>query len=262
MERDVTYIDQPGNMSLDRRAAKQEIGLVVIILKPPEVLNAPQRRLAIRYGRIQIVLLALLVNAEALERQIPPGSIMRLYGSGQEQRALHSQVRHSVLHDGEFDRDDAGHFDGAAKGDFAVALGEVQVANAEFGAFDVHGEVDFAATAEVFNVAVSAVLGAAGDGSRAFFAHLGFDVPRSAARVHVLRLRGLGNDFFEFLRRVGVDELSFAAVPLGENFGRWGTAQNTRVDETRESDMGNVAGGRKDTLKVPDGFGAGGTWNC
>lgn len=181
---------------------------------------------------------------------------MRLHGSGQEQRALHPQVRHSVLHDGELDGDDAGHFDGAAKGDFAVALGEVQVANAEFGAFDVHGEVDFAATAQILDVAVSTVLGAAGDGSCTFLAHLVFNVPCATARVHVLRLRGLGDDFFEFLRRIGVDELSFTAVPFGEDFGGWGATQDTGVDETRKPDVGNVAGRRKDTFKVPDGFGA------
>lgn len=62
-----TYINQPGNMSLNRRAAKQEIGLVIIIPKPPEVLNTPQRRLTIRHRRVQVMLLALLVNAEALK---------------------------------------------------------------------------------------------------------------------------------------------------------------------------------------------------
>lgn len=255
----MAYIDQAGNMALDRRAAEQEIGLVVIIPEPSEVLDAPERRLAIGDGGIEIVLLAVLVDAESLERQISPGTVMRFHGPGQEERTLHAQVGHAVLHDAELDGDDAGHFDGAAKGDFAVALREVQVADAEFGAGDVHGQVHFAAAAEIFDVAVPAVLGAPGDGPRAFFAHLGFDIPGSAARVHVLRFRGLGNDFFELLRRVRVDELSFTAVPLGEYFGGRGTAQNTRMDKTRKSDMGNVAGGRKDALEVPDGFGAGWT---
>ncbi len=133
----------------------------------------------------------------------------------------------------------------------------MQVADAKFGAFDVDGQVDFAAAAEVLDVAVAAVLGAAGDGSCAFLADFGFDVAGSAAGVHVLWLGGLGDDFFEFLRGVGVDELAFAAVPFGEDFGGWGAAKDTGVDETGESDMGDMTGGGKDTFEIPDGFGAG-----
>ncbi len=180
---------------------------------------------------------------------------MGLHGPGQEQRALHPQVRHAVLHDVELDGDDTGHFDGAAEGDFAVALGEVEVADAEFGAFDVDGEVDFAAAAEVLDVAVAAMLGATGNGSCTFLADLVFDISCSAACVYVLRLWGLRNDFFEFLHGVGADELAFTAVPFGQDFGGWGAAEDTGVDEAGEADVGDVAGRCKNTFKIPDGFG-------
>jgi len=57
--------------------------------------------------------------------------------------ALEAQVGYSVLDDLEVDGDDAGHFDGAAEGNLAVTLGEVQVADAELGAVYVDWEVDF-----------------------------------------------------------------------------------------------------------------------
>lgn len=63
-----------------------------------------------------------------------------------------------MFEDAEFDGDATGHFDGAAEGNFAVALGEVEVAYGELRSRDVDGEVDFAAAGEVFDVAVSAVL--------------------------------------------------------------------------------------------------------
>ncbi len=71
-------------MSLDRRATKQKVRLIIIIPKPPEVLNAPQRRLPIRHRRIKIMLFPLLINAETLKGQIPPRAIMRLHRPRQE----------------------------------------------------------------------------------------------------------------------------------------------------------------------------------
>jgi len=48
--------------------------------------------------------------------------------------------------------------------------------------------------------------------------------------------------------------LAFAAVPFCEDFGGGCAAEDTRVDETREADVGDVAGGAEDAFKVPDGF--------
>ena len=53
------------------------------------------------------------------------------------------------------------------------------------------------------------------------------------------------------------DELSFALVPLGEDFGAGCAAEDTRVDEAGEADARDVAGGAKDAFEVPNGFGSG-----
>ena len=88
----------------------------------------------------------------------------------------------------------------------------MEVADAELGAGDVDGEEDLAAAAEVLDVAVAAVLGAAGDSARALLADFVFQVAGCGARVDVLGLGRLGDDAVE---GGGADEVGFAAVPLG-----------------------------------------------
>ena len=217
-------------MPLNRRATQQQIRLIIIIPEPPQIFDTPQRCLPVRHRRIQIVLLALLVNAEPFKCQVPARSIMRFDRPGEEQGRFHAEVSHAVFHDGEFDGDDAGHFYGTTERDFAVALGEVEVADAEFGAFHMDGEVDFAAAAEILDIAVPAMLRAARDGPRAFLANLCFYVTGAAASVHVLGLRGLSDNLLKVLCLVGIDELAFAAVPFGEDFGGGGAAKDAGVD--------------------------------
>lgn len=159
----------------------------------------------------------------------------------------------AALHDGQLQRGDAGHLDSAAKGDLAVALGEVEVADAELGARDVDGEEDFAAPAQIFDVAVAAVLRAAGDGPRALFANFVFQLAGCGARVDVLWLGGLGDDALEF---GCADEMGFAAVPLGEDFGGGSTAEDAWMYETGEPQMRDMAGGAEDAFEVPDCFSA------
>ena len=88
----------------------------------------------------------------------------------------------------------------------------MEVADAELGPGDVDRKEDFAAAAQVFDVAVAAVLGAAGYGSRSFFAYFLFELAGGGARVDVLGLGRLGDDALEFGR---ADEMRFATVPLG-----------------------------------------------
>lgn len=76
--------------------------------------------------------------------------------------------------------------------------------------------------------------------------------------MDVLRLGRLSDDAFEF---GGADELGFAPVPFGEDFGGGCTAEDARVDEARKADVGDVAAGTEDAFEVPDGFGAAfGNW--
>lgn len=86
-----------------------------------------------------------MINAKPLEIQHPPRPELRLDRPRDVDGGLDAERRHAGFEDGEVDGDDAGHFDGAAKGDFAVSLGEVEVADGELGAGDVDGEVDFGA---------------------------------------------------------------------------------------------------------------------
>ena len=216
-----------------------------------QILDTPQRRLPVRDGGVHIMLHPLLVDAEPFKRQIPSGAVMRLHWPRQEERALHVQIPDAALHHRQLQRDDAGHLDGAAKGDFAVALGEVEVADAELGAGDVDGEEDPAAAAQVLDVAVAAVLRAAGDGPRTLFADLLLQLAGCGAGVHVLRLRRLGDDTLELGR---ANELGFATVPLGQDLGGGSTAEDAWMDETGESQVRDVAGGAEDAFKVPDRF--------
>lgn len=117
-----THIHDPRNMPLHRRTAQQQIDLIVIIAKAPQILNDPQGGLPIRHGGIHVVLLAVLVDAEALEGEVAAGSKLRFHGALLEDGGFDAEVGQAVFHDAEFEGDDAGHFDGAAEGDFAVAL--------------------------------------------------------------------------------------------------------------------------------------------
>ena len=112
---------------------------------------------------------------------------------------------------------------------------------------------NFAAAAQVLDVAVATMLWAAGYSPRALFAYLFFKLARCGASVDVLRLRWLRDDTFEF---GGADEVGFATVPLSENLGGGSTAENARVDETREPEVRDMAGGAEDAFEIPDCFGA------
>jgi hypothetical protein len=124
-EENRTHIHNARNMPLHRRTTKQQIDLIIIIAKASEIFNHSQRGLAIRDRGIHVVLLAVLVDAEALEGEVAAGAELGLDGTLVEDRGFHAQVGHAVLHHAEFERDDAGHFDGAAEGDFAVAFWRV-----------------------------------------------------------------------------------------------------------------------------------------
>jgi hypothetical protein len=137
------YINNTSQMPLHRRTTQQQINLIIIIPISPQIFNAPESSLPIGHGSIQEMLFTIFINTEAFKINISARTKIGLHGSGYVDWRLHVQVRDAVFEDGEFDGDAAGHFNGAAKGDFAVALGEVEVAYAEFCAGHVDGEVDF-----------------------------------------------------------------------------------------------------------------------
>ena len=102
-------------MALDGRAAQQEINLIITVPEAPQVFNASEGGLAVGDGGVHVMLLALLVDAESFEGQVPAGAIVRFHGPGEEEWGLQVQLLDPLLHQAEFDRDDPGHLDGAAE---------------------------------------------------------------------------------------------------------------------------------------------------
>lgn len=115
---------------------------------------------------------------------------------------------------------------------------KVQISHAKLRAFDVYREVHLASSRQVLDVAVAAVLGAAGDGAGALLADLLLDVGVGGASVHILRLRRLRD--YAAAAVHGLDELALAPVPLGQHVGRRRAAEDARVDEASEADAGDV----------------------
>lgn len=112
-------------MALDRNTAQHQVDLVVAVPKALQVLDDAQAGLAVRDRGVHVVLLAVLVDAEALKVDHAPRAELRLHGSRDVDgrfAAHHAQLGLAVLDHLEFDRDDARDFDRAAEGDFTVAL--------------------------------------------------------------------------------------------------------------------------------------------
>lgn len=57
---------------------------------------------------------------------------------------LKAQISHAILHHIELDGDDTSHFNSSTEGDLTITLGEMEIANTEFGAFDMDRKIHFA----------------------------------------------------------------------------------------------------------------------
>lgn len=162
------------------------------------------------------MLFARLIDAEALEVDVPPRAKLRLHGTRDVDGTLHVQLLHSVLHDAKLERNYTRHFNGATEGNLTVALAKVQVADAELGPGHMDGQEDLGAARQVLDVAVAPVLGTTGNGARAFLADLGLELVRGIAGVDVGGLWRLGDGAVQVA--VGGDEFGFALVPGFEDF--------------------------------------------
>lgn len=69
----------------------------------------------------------------------------------------------------------------------------MQISNRELCAFDVDGQVDLAATRQILDVTVPAMLRATGDRPGTFFPDLGLRFLVGGTGMDVLGLRGLGD---------------------------------------------------------------------
>lgn len=184
----------------------------------PQIFNHAKARLAVSNSSVEVVLFTMLVHTEALKVDVPPRAELRLNRTRDVDGRLHGELLHAALHDGKVDRDHARHLNGAAERNLAVALREVQIADRELGTLDMDREVHLAAAREVLDVAVAAVLRAAGDGAGTLLADFLFDVVACGTGVHVL---GLGRHRHVAVHvRACFDQTGFALVPGLEDFGR------------------------------------------
>jgi hypothetical protein len=198
------------------------------------------------------MLLAILIHAEALKVNIPAGAKLRLHRPRDVNRRLHGQLLHATFHDGEIDRNHTRHLNSATERNLAITLREMQIPDGELRSLHVHGKVHFAATRQVLDIAVAAVLGAPWNRASALFADFLFGCFVCAAGVHILGLRG--ESYVAVHVRAGFDQAGFALVPGVEDFGRGRAAEDSWVDEAGEFDAGDVAGGAVDAFEVPDCF--------
>lgn len=248
-----TYINNPSDMALHGCARQQQVDLIVRVSIPPQVFNHPQTSLSVRHSGIEVVLLAVFIDAETFEVDVSSGTKLGLDWTWHIDWALGSKLCHSVLHHAELDRDNSCHFNGSTEGDLAISLRKVQITNGELGSLDVHWKVDFATAGQVLDIAVAAVLGSTRNGSCSLFANLLFDVRASCTSVNV--------DGLWWLRDIAVhvaaclNQSSLPLVPGAQHFVAWSTSEDTWVDQAGETNTGDVAGAAEDAVKVPDRFG-------
>lgn len=101
------------------------------------------------------------------------------------------------------------------------------------------------------------MLGPSRNRPRTLLTNPGGETGIRSAGVDIDRLRRLGHVALEL---VGGDEIPLALVPLGQDLGGRGTAEDARVDQAGKLDVRNMPGCAVDALKVPDRLGAGGVW--
>lgn len=156
-----------------------------------QVLDHSETSLTVRNSGVKVMLLAVLIDAEALEVNVTTRTELRLDRPRNVDGRLHGKLLHPALHHGEVDGDYTRHLNRATERNLAIALREVQITNGELGALHVHGKVDLAAARQVLDVTVAAVLRATGHGTSALFADFLFDRCVRATGMDVL---GLGRE--------------------------------------------------------------------
>lgn len=116
----------------------------------------------------------------------------------------------------------------------------MQIADTKLCPFNMHRQEHLRTPREILDIAIPAVLRAAGDCPRALVADFFLQRRVRRASVHVFRLRRFGDDA-RVRVRAGFYELAFALVPGCEDFGRGRAAQDARMNEPGEADAGDVA---------------------
>lgn len=135
------------NMALHWRTTQQQVNLIIRVPVTPQVLDNTQAGLAVGDSCVEVVLLAMLVDREALEVDVAAWTELGFDGTRNVDGRLHVQLLHALLHDGELDGDYASlgtevsrliglllrlmtyHLDSSTKGDLSITLTEMQVSD-------------------------------------------------------------------------------------------------------------------------------------
>src|SRR5205823_12830074 len=135
------HVDHARYVSLARRGAEDRIGLCARVAELLQIFDRVQAGLAVGDVDVEVMLLAGLVDRDALEDQIV--LVVRRNRRRLEHGILDAVLGDAILDDIDLEMQPAGHLDGAAEGDLAVALAEVQIAHREAAARHIYREVDF-----------------------------------------------------------------------------------------------------------------------
>src|ERR1700731_976526 len=136
----VGHVDHAGDVALTRRRSQNRVSLRAGIAELLEVLDRVQASLPIGDMYIEVMLLTLLVDRDALEDQIV--LVVRRDWRRLEYGVLDAVFGDAVLDDVDLEMQPAGHLDRAAEGDLAVALAEMQVAHRKPAARHIDRKVD------------------------------------------------------------------------------------------------------------------------
>ena len=236
-------------MALHRCGAENGVGLRAGIAELLQIFDGIEAGLAISHVCVEIILLAGFVHRYAFEDQVL--LVFRLQCTGLEDGILHAVFGDTALDDVDLDVNPAGHLNGAAEGDFAIALREVQVAHRQTAALDVDREIHLRAAGEIFDVAVAAMF-ARRHGTGGL--HCG-----SLGRIgfHTAHVRGAGRSRCgerRYTVGIGRYQCGLAFVPgVEQGFGGQ-AADQTGMHDTGETHSRYMARRGIDAFQVPDGF--------
>src|SRR5215203_1586223 len=247
----VRYVDDASNPALYRGRPNYDVRLLVCVAARLEVIDSVQTGLSVSDSEVHIVLAIVLANRDALEDKVAgvPGLEAAQLEHWHVRGAIHGVLLHAALDQLDTEVYVSGHLDGAAEGDLAVPLREVQVPHRELGAVDVHREVDARPDREVFDVDVTAMLARRNrpDGLPGSPLEL-TTAQRPQQRVLLERRKG------QRRHPIGVrlDEGLLPPVPPGKQIVGRGAADEPRVPDPHELHVRYVARGRVQTTKVPN----------
>lgn len=77
------------------------------------------------------------------------------------------------------------------------------------------------------------------DGSSTLIGDLVLHLIGGIARMSILGIRRLSDNSIS--NSIGRNQLPLSTVPFSQDFGRWGTPQDSRVDKSREPNMRDMA---------------------